>query len=93
MIVKIDKSLEKDLSKIKEKSVLKKLHSVITAIQNSVNLSELKNLKKLKGSANFYRIRIGLIYQNRTCSFSSSQRCLQIFSVKAITTRTVKLAS
>ncbi len=71
MIVKIDKSLEKDISKINDKVILKKTHSTIIAIQKSSKLSEIKNLKKLKGSKNFYRIRIGdfrlgIVYQNKT---------------------------
>ncbi|MCH7826536.1 MAG: type II toxin-antitoxin system RelE/ParE family toxin [Bacteroidetes bacterium] len=71
MIVKIDKSLEKDISKITDQIILKKLHPIIIAIQKSSKLSEIKNLKKLRGSKNIYRIRIGnfrlgIVYQNKT---------------------------
>jgi len=59
MIVKIDKSLEKDISRINDKPVLKKLHSTIIKIQNSTKLSEISGLKKLKGFQNYFRIRIG----------------------------------
>ena len=59
MIVKIDKSLEKDLSKISDKTTLKKLHSTIIKLQNAKDLSEISNLKKLKGSQSYFRIRIG----------------------------------
>jgi len=58
MIVKIDKSLEKDISKINNRIILKKLHSIIIAIQKSSKLSEImhsillgiisKNLKEQK---------------------------------------------
>ena len=71
MIVKIDKSLEKDLSKITDQIIIKKLHSIIISIQKSSKLSEINNIKKLKGTKNFYRIRIGnyrlgIVYQNKT---------------------------
>ena len=71
MNVKIDKSLEKDINKIKDKRILKRLHSVIITMQNSSSLSEIKNLKKIRGTKNFYRIRIGefrlgIIYYNKT---------------------------
>ena len=71
MNVKIDKSLEKDINKIKDKRILKRLHSVIIMMQNSSSLSEIKNLKKIRGTKNFYRIRIGefrlgIIYYNKT---------------------------
>lgn len=67
MIVKIDKSLVKDISKINDKVVLKKLRSTITKIQSSTNLSEIRSLKKLKGFHNYFRIgdyRLGIIYHN-----------------------------
>jgi len=59
MIVKIDKSLEKDVRKIKDKVVRVSLIEVINAIQDAKKLSDIKNLKKLQGTRNFYRIRIG----------------------------------
>lgn len=57
--MKIDKSLEKDLSKISDKTTLKKLRSTIIKLQNAKDLSEISNLKKLKGSQSYFRIRIG----------------------------------
>jgi mRNA interferase RelE/StbE len=59
MIVKIDRSFEKDTDKIKDKNLLLKIADCIESLQNAANIKEIKNLKKLKGSNNFYRIKIG----------------------------------
>ena len=59
MIVKIDKSFEKDVKKINNKSIYLKISAVINEFQDAEKLSEIKNLKKLKGSKYFYRVRMG----------------------------------
>jgi mRNA interferase RelE/StbE len=59
MLVKIDRSFEKDIRKITDKNTLKRVASVIRQVQKADNLSEIKNLKKLSISDNEYRIRIG----------------------------------
>jgi mRNA interferase RelE/StbE len=59
MIVFIDKSLDKDVSKINDKKIKAKLAIVIEQLQEVEKLSEIVNLKKLQGAPNFYRIRIG----------------------------------
>jgi mRNA interferase RelE/StbE len=71
MTIKIDRALERDVAKIKDKAILKRLYLKILEIQKASKLSEIKNLKKLKGTKNFYRVkigdyRIGMLYQNRT---------------------------
>ncbi|MEX0812216.1 MAG: type II toxin-antitoxin system RelE/ParE family toxin [Chitinophagales bacterium] len=58
MIVKIDKTLNKDLKKVKDKSVASKLAGIIKIIRNSTLLTDVPNIKKLKGTKNLYRIRI-----------------------------------
>lgn len=60
MIVKIDKSLEKDLKKINDFVLKSKLADTIINIQKASKLAEIQNIKKLKGTKNFYRIRIEL---------------------------------
>ena len=59
MLVKIDRSFEKDIRKITDKNTLKRVASVIRQVQKADNLSEIKNLKKLSVADNEYRIRIG----------------------------------
>ena len=59
MIVKIDKSLEKDVHKISNKTIRNKLAKIIIHIQNAEKLLDVPNLKKIKGDNKYYRIRLG----------------------------------
>lgn len=59
MIVRIDKSFEKDTKKIKDKKILNKLANLIEQMQAAQGLDEVNHLKKLKGYATYYRIRLG----------------------------------
>jgi mRNA interferase RelE/StbE len=59
MEVKIDKSFQKDTRKIKDKALLNKIALVISQVQKAENIHQIKNLKKLKGSSENYRIKIG----------------------------------
>jgi mRNA interferase RelE/StbE len=74
MIVKIDKRFEKDTDKINDKNLLIKIAECIEAVQKIEDFNDIKNFKKLKGSNNFYRIRIGdyrigLEIENETVEF------------------------
>ena len=59
MEVKIDKSFQKDTRKIKDKALLTKIALVISSVQQAENINQIKNLKKLKGSSENFRIKIG----------------------------------
>jgi len=59
MIIKIDKSFEKDTDKIKDKNLLNTIANYIESFEKIDNIKSIKNIKKLKGSNRFYRIRIG----------------------------------
>jgi mRNA interferase RelE/StbE len=59
MIVKIDKSFEKDTDKIKDENILLDIADCIETLEKVDNIKAIKNIKKLKGSHDFYRIRIG----------------------------------
>ena len=52
-------SFAKDLQSIRDKAVLKRIKEIIEAIELSDSLSDLPNLKKLKGHENYYRLRTG----------------------------------
>jgi len=67
----IDKSFEKDIHKITDKKLLNAIADCIVEIQLKSKLSELVNCKKLTGTKNCYRIRIGdyrlgFIFENNT---------------------------
>lgn len=71
-------SFLKDVKRIKETAVKKKIAAVISESQKVPSLLDLKNVKKLEGSVNYYRIRvgdyrIGIKLQNKTLIF---MRCL-----------------
>jgi len=74
MKVLIDKTFEKDVSKIKDKKILISIANCIEEIQSKAKLSDIINCKKLTGTKNSYRIRIGdyrigFVLENETIEF------------------------
>lgn len=59
MKVEFDKSFEKSLETLKNKSLFQKIEKTIIEFENSSSLTELSNIKKLTGYKFYYRIRIG----------------------------------
>ncbi len=59
MKVRIDKSFAKDLSKIKDKRLEKKVAGVIEAVMKADGTGQIQNLKKLQGLDKYFRIRLG----------------------------------
>lgn len=59
MKILIDKTFQKDWKKIKDKDLNQKLIEVLEKAQEASQLSEISNLKKLSGTNNFFRIRLG----------------------------------
>jgi mRNA interferase RelE/StbE len=59
MIVRFDKSFIKALDKIKDKTVLKRIESVIEKAEKADALEQISNTKKLIGYSVYYRIKIG----------------------------------
>ena len=59
MNIRIDGTFEKDLRKIKSKPLDKKVALLIRELLAAESLTEIRNLKLLKGSDVHYRIRLG----------------------------------
>lgn len=59
MKVLIDKSFEKDTDKIQDKKLLLKVAECIEHVVAATDTNSIKQLKKLSGYKNHYRIRIG----------------------------------
>jgi mRNA interferase RelE/StbE len=59
MIVEFDKSFEKSIDRLKDKSLFPKIEKFIDSLENINTLSELANVKKLSGYKTYYRYRIG----------------------------------
>jgi mRNA interferase RelE/StbE len=53
------KSFTRDLKRIKNKSVLLGVQQVIQGVEAASKLDDIKQLKKMVGTVNFYRIRLG----------------------------------
>ncbi len=71
-------SFLKDVKRIKETRVKKKIAAVISDAQKATSLLDLINVKKLEGSNTYYRIRVGdyrvgIKLQDKTLIF---MRCL-----------------
>ncbi|MEK6754371.1 MAG: type II toxin-antitoxin system RelE/ParE family toxin [Chloroflexota bacterium] len=52
-------SFLKDVNHIKEAAVKKKIATVITEAKSASSLPAIRNVKKMEGSDNYYRVRIG----------------------------------
>lgn len=52
-------SFLKDLNHIKEKRVKRKISTAITEAKAASSLSDIRNVKKMEGVENYYRVRIG----------------------------------
>ena len=59
MKVEFRESFAKDLKALQGKNLLKRVKEVIEAIEQTDSLVSILNLKKLKGSGNYFRLRIG----------------------------------
>ena len=59
MVVIFRDSFSKDVDKLKDKNLRRKIEAVIKELDKADSLIEVRNLKKLKGYKNHYRIRIG----------------------------------
>ena len=66
MKIKFKKSFLKDIEKIKDKNIKRRILKIIEEVKSAEKLKDIKNIKKLRVSENYYRIsisdyRIGLI--------------------------------
>lgn len=59
MITDFKKSFIKELKKLKNKQLKDSIAECIVHVESVENISQVKNLKKLKGYDIYYRIRIG----------------------------------
>ena len=59
MIVEFDKSFDKSLEKISDKSLFPRIERAIINLEKAKSLADIPNLKKLVGFKEYYRVRIG----------------------------------
>ena len=53
------KSFARDLKKIKDPDLLERIRKVIEGVEAADDLQEIGGLRKIAGTPNFYRIRVG----------------------------------
>lgn len=59
MIVDLKKSFAKDLKKINNKKICQQVKESIEKVENATSLLDVKSVKQLRASNNYYRISIG----------------------------------
>lgn len=59
MKVVFDKSFNKSLDKIKDSKILNRTADIIVQLENANLLFDVRNIKKLEGYSNYYRIKLG----------------------------------
>jgi mRNA interferase RelE/StbE len=57
--VEFKASFARDLKKIKDKTLKSRVKGVIEAVEQAQGLQEIEGLRKLRGDAGYYRIRLG----------------------------------
>ncbi len=58
MKFRIERSFERDVDKIHDKKILKKLQSFISVIEEAASISKILHIRKIEGYVSFYRIKI-----------------------------------
>ncbi len=59
MNVKFEASFARDLKRIKDRRLLRRVQKVIEAVKAAPDLNEIRDLKKMQGYDAFYRVRLG----------------------------------
>ncbi len=59
MNIRVEKSFDRDVNKIRDRILLKKLRDIIYRIEKAESILDVPQTKKIRGYDSFYRIRIG----------------------------------
>ena len=59
MKFRIEKSFDRDVDRIKDKKVLRKLRTFISLIENADTIHEITRIKKIEGYESYYRMKVG----------------------------------
>jgi mRNA interferase RelE/StbE len=59
MKVSFRTSFLRDLKKVHDQALLDRVRLAIEQVEGAANLGKIKNLKKITGAGNYFRIRIG----------------------------------
>ena len=59
MKIRIEKSFDRDVDKIRDKKLLTKLRNLVSVIEEAQSIHNIPHGKKIQGYESFYRIKIG----------------------------------
>lgn len=59
MKFRVEKSFDRDVDRIKDKKVLRKLRTFISMIENADTIHEVTHIKKIEGYESYYRMKVG----------------------------------
>jgi mRNA interferase RelE/StbE len=59
MKLEFDRSFSKSLEKIHDKNIKQRIETVIEMCEGTNSINTIRNVKKMSGFQNYYRIRIG----------------------------------
>ncbi len=59
MEILFEKVFERDIKKVQNPNILQKIKEIILQVKQADKISEIRNLLKIRGHENFYRLRIG----------------------------------
>ena len=59
MRFRIEKSFDRDVDKIKNKQVLRKLQELISTIGDAETIREIPHTRKIEGYGSYYRVKLG----------------------------------
>lgn len=86
MLVNFTRHFLKDLDKLNQPSIKKDILDLIVQVEKAMSLSEIQNIKKLKGFPTAYRIRsgdyrIGLFIENNIVKFGRVAHRKDIYKI------------
>ncbi len=58
MKILFEESFAKDLKRIKDRKILKRLGLIIQEVKDATKITKIKNLRKLKGYDSYFRIKV-----------------------------------
>ena len=74
MEIKIDKSFIKCLDKLKVSEIKLKVENIVTELENAKIINEVKQVKKMQGFKDYYRIGIRLLDTNTVALITIAHR-------------------
>lgn len=84
MKVLFEKKFYKDIDALNNKVLKQKIEQIIMDIENADELSQISNIKKMKGHKSAYRIRVGeyrlgFFFENQTVIFTRFMHRKEIY--------------